>query len=235
MVKLKPLKILITGCNTGIGLGLAKELLSQGNFLIACCRSNEYFSLLHAEFGKLKEQFALYAFDLDTDFSESLEEIRQNHGTPDVIINNAGVYPRTNDHNLESSWNAIEFGMRVNLKAPMRICEFFKTDMRDLPWGRIINVSSKMGSLSDNRSGGSFPYRNSKLAINMYTVNLAHDMVNTEVKVFCVHPGWIQTRMGGMHAPDKIEQAVERIMFCLSDEASDRHGQFLIGDQVIPW
>ena len=108
----------------------------------------------------------------------------------------------------------------------MRICEFFKSDMANLPWGRVINVSSKMGSLSDNRSGGSHSYRNSKLAINLYSVNLAHEMVNTEVKVFCVHPGWIKTRMGGMHAPDKVEQAVDRIMFCLSDEASKLHGKF---------
>ena len=235
MASSNPMKILLTGCNTGIGLGLAKELLSRGHFLIACCRSNEYFSLLHAEFGNYQDQFALYSFDLDTDFTESLHKIREKHGIPDVIINNAGVYPRANDHTLESNWEAVELGMRINLKAPMRICEFFKSDMANLPWGRVINVSSKMGSLSDNRSGGSLPYRNSKLAINLYSVNLAHEMAGTEIKVFCVHPGWIQTRMGGMHAPDKVEQAVERIMFCLSDEASRLHGQFLIGDQIIPW
>ena len=235
MASSNPMKILLTGCNTGIGLGLAKELLSEGHFLIACCRSNEYFSLLHAEFGNYKDQFTLYSFDLDTDFTESLEEIRNNHGIPDVIINNAGVYPRAKDNTLESTWGAVELGMRINLKAPMRICEFFKADMANLPWGRVINVSSKMGSLGDNRSGGSLPYRNSKLAINLYSVNLAHEMAGTEVKVFCVHPGWIQTRMGGMHAPDKVEQAVERIMFCLSDEAEKLHGQFLIGDQIIPW
>ena len=191
--------------------------------------------MLYAEFENHKDQFALYSFDLDTDFTESLNEIRNSHGVPDVIINNAGVYPRAHNQNLDSSWEAIELGMRINLKAPMRICEFFKSDMANLPWGRVINVSSKMGSLGDNRSGGSLPYRNSKLAINLYSVNLAHEMVNTEVKVFCVHPGWIKTRMGGMHAPDKVEQAVDRIMFCLSDEASKLHGQFLIGEQTIPW
>ena len=138
-----PIKILLTGCNTGIGLGLAKELLSRGHFLIACCRSNEYFSMLYAEFENHKDQFALYSFDLDTDFTESLNEIRNNHGVPDVIINNAGVYPRAHNQNLDSSWEAIELGMRINLKAPMRICEFFKSDMANLPWGRVINVSSK--------------------------------------------------------------------------------------------
>ncbi len=231
----KPSKILLTGCNTGIGLGLAKELLRQGHFVIACCRSNQYFSLLHAEFGDFEEKFALYSFDLDTDFTESLETIREEHGTPSVIINNAGVYPRVSNHSIESSWQAIELGMRINMKAPMRICEFFKTDMRTLSWGRIINVSSKMGSLGDNRSGGSLPYRNSKLAINLYSVNLAHEMNDSNIKVFCVHPGWIQTRMGGMHAPDKVEQAVDRILFCLTNEASKLHGQFIIGNQVIPW
>jgi len=235
MTTSKPSKILLTGCNTGIGLGLAKELLRQGHFLIACCRSNEYFSLLHAEFENFKGKFDLYSFDLDTDFTDSLKQIREIHGIPDVIINNAGVYPRAGDHSIESSWQAIELGMRINLKAPMRICEFFKTEMRTLPWGRVINVSSKMGSLGDNRSGGSLAYRNSKLAINLYSVNLAHEMNDSNIKVFCVHPGWIQTRMGGMHAPDKVEQAVDRILFCLTNEASKLHGQFIIGNQVIPW
>lgn len=228
-------KVLLTGCNTGIGLGLAKELLRQGNFLIACCRSEEYFSLLHAEFGDFRGHFALYAFDLDCDFDTSLQQIETEVGVPDVIINNAGIYPRATSSELKDTWKALEDGLRINCKAPMRICEYFKLKMKNLGWARIINVSSKMASLGDNRSGGSLPYRNSKLALNLYTLNLAHELNNTNVKVFCVHPGWIQTRMGGINAPDKIEQAVARVLYCLSDEASKFHGQFLIGDQVLPW
>lgn len=235
MVTPDSLKILITGCNTGIGLGLAKELLRKGHFLIACCRSNQYFSFLHAEFGDFPNQFSLYAFDLDGNFEDSLEKIQVECGTPDVIINNAGVYPRSATLELDDVWHSIDFGMRINVKAPMRICEYFKSSMSSLAWARIINVSSKMASLADNRSGGSLAYRNSKLGLNLYTLNLAHELNNTQIKVFCVHPGWIQTRMGGINAPDNIDQAVQRILYCLSDDAARLHGQFLIGDQVIPW
>jgi len=229
-------KVLLTGCNTGIGMGLALELLSQGYYVIACCRKGEYKSLLQTKFSSVakKDQYSMYSFDLSDEFEKNLEEIEEAEGIPDVIINNAGIYPRDGQGG-QSSYEQIVQGLEVNLRAPMIICDYFKEKMRSKEWGRIVNVSSKMGSIADNRSGGSLAYRTTKVAINMYTVNLAHEMNDTEVKVFCVHPGWIQTRMGGSHAPDKVDEAVKRLMFTLSPEAQEYHGKFLVGSEILPW
>jgi len=227
-------KVLITGINTGIGMGLAKFLLQNGYFVIGCVRKPEYFDLLIAEFKGFKGQYALYAFDLKTDFTEKLKEIECAHGVPEVIINNSGVF-LTDSDDFESRYSNIISSLEVNLKAPMRICEYFAPKMRALPWGRIINISSKMGSLGDNASGGYLSYRSSKALLNLYTINLAHQMADSKIVVLTLHPGWIKTRMGGMGAPDEIGAAVERIAFALTDEASEFHGEFLVGKEKLPW
>ncbi|MBT3785050.1 SDR family NAD(P)-dependent oxidoreductase [bacterium] len=227
-------KALITGSNTGIGFALSLALLKKGYHVISWCRKPEYFSLLHAEFSKVSDNFDLFASDFEQDFTSTLEEIVSKGLVPDVIINNAAIAIRdTGDFHKDQ--NGIERSMRVNVLAPMRICEFFASKMAELPWGRIINISSKMASLDDNKSGGSTPYRISKVALNMYTVNLAHKMSDTAIKVFAVHPGWIKTRMGGMMAPNEIEDSVPRILFTLSEDADSLHGKFLFGSEVLPW
>ncbi len=227
-------KVLITGINTGIGLGLAKHLLQEGYFLIGCVRKSEYFDLLIAEFRDFKNQYALYAFDLKSDFTDKLQEIEKNHGVPEVIINNSGIF-LTDTGDFDSVYNNIINSLEVNLKAPMRICEYFAAKMRSLPWGRIVNISSRMGSLGDNTSGGYLSYRSSKALLNMYTINLAHQMADTNIVVLTMHPGWVKTRMGGMVAPDEIGTSVERIAFALTEEAREFHGEFLVGKEKLPW
>ena len=227
-------KALITGTNTGIGLALAKELLHRDFFVISCCRRKDYFSFLNQELSQVSRSFSLYAFDLESDFLEDLGRIEEECSVPDVLINNAAVLVReTGDFRKDQE--GLEQSMRVNLGAPMAVCDYFAPKMLDKDWGRIINISSKMGSLGDNSSGGHFNYRASKAALNMYTINLAHEMSASAVKVFTVHPGWIKTRMGGLSAPDEISLCIPRVLFPLTDEAESFHGQFLCGSEVLPW
>jgi len=227
-------KVLITGTNTGIGFALSIEMLKRGYHLASWCRKPEYFSLLHAEFSKVSSNFELLASDFEGDLEPTLAELDAKSFIPDVIINNAAIAIRdTGD--ISKDQEGIEKSMRVNVLAPMQICEHFASRMAELPWGRIINISSKMGSLDDNKSGGSTPYRISKAALNMYTVNLAHKLDDTNIKVFTVHPGWIKTRMGGMMAPDEIEVSIPRILFTLTDDADEYHGKFLFGNEILPW
>jgi NAD(P)-dependent dehydrogenase (short-subunit alcohol dehydrogenase family) len=224
-------KALVTGCNSGIGLGLVKELLNRGFQVAVCCRKSSYISFFHAELNDCQDSFQVFAFDLDSDFLPALEQIKKDFGTPDLLINCAGIMPACNDEAEEQCLKAF----RINTIAPMKICRFFLDDMKESNAGCIINVSSKMGSLSDNRSGGYAAYRMSKAALNMATVNLARELDGSGVKVFASHPGWIQTRMGGMDAPDKVEEAVERILMAIEPDMEQFHGTFLCGREVIPW
>lgn len=227
-------KILITGTNTGIGFALCLEMLKMGYELASWCRKPEYFSLLHAEFSKISDNFHLFASDFEYDLKPTLEQIDSSGFVPDVIFNNAAISVRDTGDQAKDQ-EGIERSMRVNLLAPMQICEHFAPKMASLPWGRIINISSKMGSIGDNQSGGSTPYRTSKAALNMYSVNLAHKLSETKIKVFTIHPGWIKTRMGGLMAPDEIEQCIPRILFTLSNDAEPFHGKFLFGNEILPW
>lgn len=228
------LTVLITGSNTGIGFGLVSYFMKKNATIIACCRKRSYFNLFYGEFGEKAENLHPYAFDLSENFQEHLEKIKKKHGCPDIIINNGGVYLHS-ESSFDQHWESIEKSMLVNVKAPMRIIHFFENDLRAKKWGRIINVSSKMGSLGDNTSGGVLPYRVSKSSLNMLTINQFHEFKDTAVKVFSVHPGWIKTRMGGENALDEIQIAVQRVLACLDDKLEENNGQFLFGEEVLPW
>ncbi|MCJ8345096.1 SDR family NAD(P)-dependent oxidoreductase, partial [bacterium] len=198
---LSNMTVLITGSNTGIGFGFLRYFLKQKATVIACCRKPSYFNLFYGEFGEEATNLYPYAFDLAEDFSKSLEEIKEKHGCPDIILNNGGIYLNSSS-SLEEEWDSIEKSMLVNVKAPMRITHFFKDELLNKKWARVINMSSKMSSLDDNNSGGVLPYRMSKGALNSLTVNQSIEFQNSNVKVFACHPGWIKTKMGGENAHD---------------------------------
>lgn len=231
---LSQVTVLITGSNTGIGFGLVQYFMDQNATVIACCRKRSYFNLFYGQFGENAKNLHPYAFDLSEDFEDFLIQIKEEHGCPDIIINNAGVYYSSTD-SFQENWDLIEKSMLVNVKAPMKIVDFFQNDLKNKNWARIINLSSKMGSLSDNTSGGVLPYRISKSSLNMLTINQSHDFKKSPVKVFCVHPGWIKTRMGGENALDEIQVAIQRILTCIDKKLENNHGQFMFGQDVLPW
>ncbi|MCO4781072.1 MAG: SDR family NAD(P)-dependent oxidoreductase [Candidatus Cloacimonetes bacterium] len=231
---LSKLTVLITGSNTGIGFGLVKYFMEQKATIIACCRKRSYFNLFYGEFGEKTNQLHPYAFDLSENFDDFLIQIKEKHGCPDIIINNGGIYLNSVD-SFEDHWDRVEKSMLVNVKAPMKIVDFFQNDLKEKKWAKIINISSKMGSLSDNTSGGVLPYRISKSSLNMLTINQAHQFSESHVKVFSVHPGWIKTKMGGENALDEIQTAVQRVLACINDKLDNHHGQFMFGEEVLPW
>ncbi|PCJ17185.1 MAG: hypothetical protein COB02_14150 [Candidatus Cloacimonadota bacterium] len=231
---LSKLTVLITGSNTGIGFGFLKYFIEQKATVIACCRKKSYFNLFYGEYAMDSVKLYPYAFDLSEDFQDSLEEIKKKHGCPDIIINNGGIYKNSTD-SFEEEWKRIEESMLINVKAPMRIVNFFKGDLLSKDWARVINVSSKMGSLNDNTSGNVLPYRISKSSLNMLTINQSIQFENSNVKVFTVHPGWIKTKMGGESALDEIETAVKRVLSCLDKKQDQYSGKFMFGEEVLPW
>ncbi|MFN3201176.1 MAG: SDR family oxidoreductase [Bradymonadia bacterium] len=178
--------IVITGANRGIGLSLAQQLNARGDSIIAVVRNSS------------PELDALgVRVEAGIDVSEAgdvAELARRLEGTAiDVLINNAGILRSTPLDDLD--FEAIEAQFKVNSVGPLRVTHALRGNLG--AGSKVGIVTSRMGSLSDNTSGGAYGYRMSKAAVNMAGVSLAHDLKEAGVAVVLLHPGWVRTDMTG--------------------------------------
>ncbi|PRQ05854.1 hypothetical protein ENSA5_01740 [Enhygromyxa salina] len=178
--------ILITGASRGIGLELARQLSARTDEVIATCRRSN---------SALDELGVRVEAGIDVTDGESLAELDRRLGdlSIDVLINNAGILqPSTLD---ALDFDAIRRQFEVNAMGPLRVVSSLRARLGS--GSKIAIVTSRMGSLADNSSGGSYGYRMSKAAVNMAGVSLAHDLRPEGVAVALLHPGWVQTEMTG--------------------------------------
>lgn len=176
----------VTGANRGIGLELCRQLAARGDTVIAVCRtpSKELEALdVRVESG------------VDVADAASAASLRRRLAgvTVDLLINNAGVLDRGGLGDFDS----IERQFEINALGPLRVTDAVLPLMRD--GGKIALVTSRMGSIADNSSGGYFGYRMSKAALNAAGVSLAHDLRNRSIAVVLLHPGMVATDMTGRH------------------------------------
>ena len=230
--------ILITGANRGIGLGLCRECLSQGWTVHATCRQPEKSRHLLALQHDKKYTSQLSVYPLDVRNSEQLESLQAALGNSpvDVLVNNAGVHAKKASqfgHCDEDTW---EEAVAVNLLAPMKMMECFVDNVADSEMKIIANLSSKMGSMTDNSSGGSYAYRATKAALNAVTVSAAHDLKYRDIIVMVLHPGWVRTDMGGSQGELSVEQASTMLLKLIQRASMSDSGKFLdIDGTEIPW
>lgn len=183
--------VLITGANRGIGLQLTKDYLADGWRVHACCRAPEKATALKALTGDLHLHRLDVANETEIDgLAKSLAGVGL-----DVAINNAGV-SGADDSSDPAGWLQV---LRVNSIAPLRVAEALKPNLEKAK-GRLANITSRMGSIGDNSSGGSYAYRSSKAALNAAMKSLAIDWHGNGVTVALFHPGWVRTDMGGPDA-----------------------------------
>ncbi|HEY3175426.1 MAG TPA: SDR family oxidoreductase [Candidatus Polarisedimenticolia bacterium] len=228
--------VLVTGANRGIGLELARQYATDGWRVHACCRepgsARELDLLQRASGGRVIP----HRLDV-TDAARIHALAAQLAGQPiDILLNNAGVYGTQGESfgNLaESDWIEV---LRVNTLAPFRMAEAFVEHVAASGMKLFATISSKMGSIDDNTSGGRYAYRSSKAAVNMVTRSLAVDLRGRGITAVVLNPGWVRTRMGGAGAPLAVEESVGRIRAVLDRVTPAQSGQFLDHDgSVIPW
>lgn len=202
---------LITGANKGIGLETARQLARQGLLVIIGAR-DEAKGRAAADAIR-KEGFEARAVRLDvTDASsvaEAARRIESDPGRLDVLVNNAGVFATGKDgpagatsvETFRQTFDANFFGL-------IGVTQAFLPLLRRSPAGRIVNLSSILGSVAEHADPNSGIYQMkvaaydcSKAAVNMYTNHLAHELRGTAIKVNAAHPGWVKTDMGGPEAP----------------------------------
>ena len=230
--------ILITGANRGIGLEMAKQYSQDGWQVLACCRKisnvNNLQELAHSTNNQVK------IFQLDVVDDKSVHALAQQiKDTPvDILMNNAGVYgPQEatfgSVSNVAIAWLNV---FNINAISPLRIAEAFLKNVTNSRVKIIANMSSAMGSITENAEGKNYIYRSSKAALNAVTKSLALDLQPHGVTVVSLHPGWVQTDMGGPNALLDVQTSVQGIKKVLSTLSLKDTGNFLRYDgAAIAW
>ena len=227
--------VLITGSNRGIGLEFVKKLLDRGDRVIATCRDVAAAKSLQAlQAGGAELQ--ILALDVSSSASmAALAEQLQNQAI-DVLINNAGVYgPRDSQFGkLEAeTWSAV---LAVNSIAPILLTQYLLANLQQGQARKLIYITSKMGSIDDNKGGGSYIYRSSKSALNSAVKSLSVDLAADGFSVALLHPGWVQTDMGGPSALINTDTSVSGMLGVIDNLDQASSGSFFNYDgAIIPW
>lgn len=195
--------ILITGCNRGIGLQLCRQFAERGDEVIGVCRSDTD-ELRHLGFRVIT--------GVDVSAAESVPRLKESLGAQhlDVLINNAGILLR--DSLGELDYTEIVEQFRVNTLGPLRVTEALLDNLGS--GSKVVILSSQVGSIEDNSSGGYYGYRASKAAVNMIGTNLKHDLLPRGIAVGLLHPGMVATQMTngqGVAPADAAKNIIDRI------------------------
>lgn len=227
--------VLITGASRGLGLEFVRQYVQAGWQVHACCRDPKKATDLATLAGGAGGKVTTHALDV-ADFAQIEALAKALGGQPiDVLLNNAGVYARGAPfgHLEYAVW---ERSFRVNALAPVRMAEAFVEHVARGQKKVIANITSLMGSLGDNTSGGSYAYRSSKAALNMATVCMAHDLRARGIATIVLHPGWVKTDMGGPDAPVEATDSVRGLRAVIDRTTLEQSGKFFDyeGD-ALPW
>lgn len=223
---------LITGANRGIGFAAAGALLQLGFEVIVAGRDP---ASVEASAGRLGAVPLTVDVTEDAGVERARAFVEENFGRLDVLINNAGVLLDREARGLEVPLETVEATFRVNVYGALRMSQAFAPMMVRQGYGRIVNVSSVMGSLA-GAGPGYLAYRSSKAALNMVTRVLAAELAGTGVLVNAVHPGWVRTRMGGESAPLAPEEGARALVWAATLPDDGPTGGFFEGEgKAIPW
>ena len=225
--------VLITGANRGIGLEFTKQYAADGWRVLACCRQPQSAAALQA-LAAAHSNVEILALDV-ADFKQIDALALQLKDTAiDVLINNAGVYPSSGFGDVDyDDWAE---GFKINSMAPLKMAEAFVQHVTRSQLKKIATLSSKMGSLDDNTSGDSYSYRSSKAAVNMVMKSLSIDLKPYGISVVTLHPGWVQTDMGGSNAMISTVTSVTGLRSVIEQLNIASTGKFIAYDgKEIAW
>lgn len=215
----------VTGANRGIGLELCTQLKARGDEVIAVCRSSS---------AGLDQLGVRVESGVDVSDAASVAELvrRLADVQVDVLINNAGVLEAGTLDRM--NFEGIERQFEINALGPLRVSEALLPRLRK--GGKIAIVTSRMGSMADNGSGGYYGYRMSKAAVNAAGVSLARDLHGRGISVALLHPGMVATEMTGNHGIPPRE-AASGLLARIDALTLDTTGRFLHAatGEELPW
>lgn len=228
---------LITGASRGIGLEFCRQYAAEGWRVLACCRHPEKSDALNKLAALYPGLIEMHALDVED--HEQIEHLAQVLASEsiDLLVNNAGIYPDSDNrgfgHTDYAEWTR---AFRINTMAPLKMAESFARQIAGSKLKTIVTITSMMGSIADNRGGGSYLYRSSKAAVNMVVKSLSIDLKPGGITAVVFHPGWVKTDMGGPNALVSAEQSVSGMRRSIGRLTIADSGKFFgYDDQEIPW
>lgn len=223
----------VTGGNRGIGLEICRQLARLGLKVVLTARIEE-----KARDAAAGVEGDVVSFPLDVtdpaDIQRLIGFLELDLGGVDVLVNNAGVFLDRHFGGLTVPLDAVHESLEINVVGPWALSQEVVPLMKKRRYGRIVNVSSGLGAMSE-MMGGYASYRVSKLALNGLTRILADELRGTNILVNTMCPGWVQTEMGGEGAPRPVEKGADTAVWLATLPDGGPTGGFFRDRRQIPW
>ena len=228
-------RVVITGAGRGLGLAFVQHYLRRGWDVHALLRRPELLGqdspALEASACDVADQGSVAA---------AAKTIRERWDSLDLLINNAGINTSitggTNSSLQGLDMDDLRAVFEVNTLGPIEMSRALLPLLHEGSDPGIVHVTSKMGSVDDNSSGGWWAYRISKAALNMVCVNMAHELRDAGIATMVIHPGWVRTDMGGKTAPLSVEESVAGMIEVIDGLKLDDSGCFRdYTGATLPW
>jgi NAD(P)-dependent dehydrogenase (short-subunit alcohol dehydrogenase family) len=216
---------IVTGANRGIGLELVRQLAKRGDTVEAGARqpaeATELGEIARASGGRVH----VHPCDVTSDASVKAFAAAVS-GAVDVLVNNAGVMGKMQSlEALDLSDTLKTFD--ANTLGPIRVTRAFLPHLQGTKTRRIVHITSGMGSIADNTSGGAYGYRMSKAALNMANKSMSIDLAPKGFVCVVMNPGWVKTDMGGSGAPTPVEESAAKMIAIIDGLSPEQNGAFL--------
>jgi len=230
-------RALITGASRGIGLEFVRQLAERGARVYATCRTPARATGLQQIAERSGGRVCIY--ELDVADPASIARLRASlHADTDgldLLINNAGVYPR-GEHFGSLDPDLMISILRINSLGPVLVTQALLELLTAGNAPKVINITSQLGSLARKTGGGSYSYSGSKALLNMYTRAMAAELRPMGIIAVPVHPGWVQTDMGGSGAPLTVRESVQALLSLIDHLQMGDSGRYLQWDgSELPW
>jgi NAD(P)-dependent dehydrogenase (short-subunit alcohol dehydrogenase family) len=224
--------ILITGANRGIGLALCRQLIARGDEVIAACRKSSAELDALASAGAKGSLRVEEGIDVASD--AVVETLRARLGKQRLqgMILNAGILRHDRLEGLDLASLREQF--EVNALGPARVVSALRQTLER--GAKVALITSRMGSIADNTSGGSYGYRMSKAALNAFGASLALDLKPAHVSVAILHPGFVKTEMTGNAGNVEPDQAARMLLARIEALTLETSGRFVHANgEALPW
>ncbi|WP_200821218.1 SDR family oxidoreductase [Oceanicoccus sp. KOV_DT_Chl] len=229
---------LVTGANRGIGYETARLLAKQGIHVLATARDAQKGQLLLERLDGEDLSISTFPYEASDPASAQalFKYVQKTYGRLDILVNNAGIAPDQWQSGFQLSTDVFKQVMEINVYAPLQLIQLFMPLMKQQGYGRIVNLSTELASLTNSEMGSTLAYRTSKGALNTLTKLLALELKEyPDIKINAAAPGWCKTALGGDDAPRSAEEGADTVVWLATLDDNGPSGGFYRDRAIYPW